>query len=127
LIAGNANVGDVKYFVGKFEAYQRTYVLTEFNKSISVRFLFFFLQNGLKHYLESHKNEAAMTYIVLSTLENFLVPVPPIAVQREIVGVLDKFSALTTDLTAGLPAEISARRKQYEYYRDKLLSFKRKA
>jgi len=55
------------------------------------------------------------------------VPIPPIAVQREIVSVLDKFSALCSDLTSGLPAEISARRKQYEYYRDKLLSFKRKA
>lgn len=58
---------------------------------------------------------------------NAVIPVPPIEEQRKIVDLLDRFNALTTDLTAGLPAEIEARRKQYEYYRDKLLTFKQKA
>ena len=52
------------------------------------------------------------------------VPVPPVTEQRRIVEVLDRFDALCNDLTAGLPAEIAARKKQYEYYRDKLLSLK---
>ena len=47
--------------------------------------------------------------------------------QKKIVSILNRFDALTTDLTAGLPAEIAKRRQQYEYYRDKLLTFKRKA
>ena len=59
-------------------------------------------------------------------LLDILIPVPPPEVQREVVRILDKFSELTTSLTAGLPAEIAARRKQYEYYRDKLLSFPRR-
>ena len=54
------------------------------------------------------------------------IPIPPISEQKKIVGILDRFSALTTDLTSGLPAEIKARQQQYEYYRDKLLTFKRK-
>ena len=52
------------------------------------------------------------------------IPVLPFSEQRRIVAILDRFDALCNDLTAGLPAEIEARRKQYEYYRDKLLSFK---
>ena len=56
-----------------------------------------------------------------------VIPVPPLLVQKQIANILDKFYTLTTDITAGLPAEIEARRKQYEYYRDQLLTFKQKA
>ena len=57
-------------------------------------------------------------------IRRILVPVPPLDEQKRIVAILDRFDALCNDLTAGLPAEIEARRKQYEYHRDKLLSFK---
>ena len=119
MIAGNANVGEVKHYIGKFEAYQRTYVLTNFSEAVDVRFLFFSLSDNLKKYLENHTNSAAMTYIVLSTLQNFLIPIPPLAIQKEIVKILDNF----TRLEAELEAELEARKKQYEYYRDELLSF----
>ena len=52
------------------------------------------------------------------------ISVPPLPEQRRIVSILDRFDALCNDLTSGLPAEIAARQKQYEYYRDKLLTFK---
>lgn len=52
------------------------------------------------------------------------VPIPPLEEQQRIVNILDKFDALVNDLTSGLPAEIEARQKQYEYYRDQLLTFK---
>ena len=58
---------------------------------------------------------------------NYIVPIPPLAEQKRIVDILDRFDKLTTNITAGLPAEIEARRKQYEYYRDQLLTFKQKA
>ncbi|EOI0982270.1 TPA: restriction endonuclease subunit S [Klebsiella pneumoniae] len=125
LIAGNANVGEVKHYIGKFEAYQRTYVLTNFDENVSVRFLYFVLSHSLKKYLEERTNSAAMTYIVLSTLENFPIPIPcpdnpeqSLAIQSEIVRILDKFTALTAELTA----ELNMRKKQYNYYRDQLLS-----
>ena len=51
------------------------------------------------------------------------LPVPPIEEQKRVVSILDRFDAICNDLTGGLPAEIEARRKQYEYYRDKLLNF----
>ena len=59
-------------------------------------------------------------------LANVVIPIPSLAEQQRIVNILDRFDKLTTDITAGLPAEIEARRKQYEYYRDKLLTFKKK-
>jgi type I restriction enzyme S subunit len=55
-----------------------------------------------------------------------VMPVPSLDEQARIVAILDKFDALTTDITVGLPAEIATRQKQYEYYRDKLLTFKEK-
>lgn len=55
------------------------------------------------------------------------VPVPPIEEQRRVVSILDKFDTLVNDLSIGLPAELRARRQQYEYYRDRLLSFEEAA
>ena len=55
----------------------------------------------------------------------FRIPIPPLAEQERIVDILDKFDALVNDISIGLPAEIEARRKQYEYYREKLLSFEK--
>jgi len=120
LIAGNANVGDVKHYFGKFDAYQRTYVLTKFNKSINPRFLMYMLENDLHQYLLDKTNSAAMTYIVLSTLQNFPVLLPPLEIQSEIVRILDTF----TEQEAKLEAELEARKTQYEYYRSHLLSFR---
>lgn len=117
LIAGNANVGEIKHYIGKFEAYQRTYVLTNFSKDVDVRFLFFSLSDNFKKYLENHTNSAAMTYIVLSTLEDFKIPLPPLAIQEEIVKILNSF----TELEAELEAELESRKKQYEHYYKRLL------
>ena len=55
----------------------------------------------------------------------YRIPIPPLEVQQKIVSILDRFDALCNDLTSGLLAEIAARKKQYEHYRDKLLTFPR--
>ena len=72
------------------------------------------------------KTASGVTRINISKarLAKIQVPVPPVEVQAEIAAVLDGFDALVNDLSIGLPAELAARRKQYEYYRDKLLTFK---
>ena len=59
-----------------------------------------------------------------SKLHQLTIPVPPIEEQERIVAILDRFDTLCNNISAGLPAEIEARQKQYEYYRDKLLTFK---
>lgn len=71
--------------------------------------------NGVTRFNISKKSFARVT-----------IPVPPLSVQQHVVDILDRFDVLTTSLTDGLPAEIEARRKQYEYYRDRLLDFPRK-
>ena len=59
-------------------------------------------------------------------MAKFKFPIPPLSTQRRIVSILDRFESLVNDISTGLPAEIAARHQQYEYYRDQLLSFKRK-
>lgn len=83
------------------------------------------------HYLNSHRCKAEIASMTISDrsnlnqncFEKLRIPIPPIDEQRRIVTILDHFSTLCTGLTSGLPAEIEARQKQYEYYRDNLLSF----
>ena len=62
-----------------------------------------------------------------NNLKAVKIPLPSLSTQRRIVSILDRFESLVNDITTGLPAEIAARRQQYEYYRDQLLSFKRKS
>lgn len=71
--------------------------------------------------------EGSQHNINAKKVKDFAIPIPPLAEQERIVNILDRFESLTTSLTAGLPAEIAARRQQYEHYRDKLLTFKRKS
>lgn len=59
-----------------------------------------------------------------TNMAKIIIPIPPLQEQEKIVVILDKFSELVTDIKQGLPAEIKARQQQYEYYRDKLLTFK---
>ena len=68
-------------------------------------------------------NSGTIPYISRKKFEDLLVPVPSLEEQQRIVNILDKFDKLVNDISEGLPAEIEARRKQYEYYRNKLLSF----
>jgi len=84
---------------------------------VSLRFAYYIMQT-IKYSPQDHARQWISTY------SNFSIPLPPLEVQREIVNVLDKFDALVNDLSIGLPAELAARRKQYEYYRDQLLTFK---
>ena len=59
-----------------------------------------------------------------AAIMEYEIGLPPVEVQQYIADILDRFDKLCNDLSEGLPAEIEARRKQYEYYRDKLLTFK---
>ncbi len=75
---------------------------------------------------EKNARGSTIKTITKEEFMDFPIPVPNVQEQNRIVSVLDKFDALTSDISNGLPAEIEARRKQYEYYRDKLLTFKEK-
>ena len=97
------------------------------NNGIAPRYLFHLMQASyIKSFLIRSASGAAQKTIGLATLRSCEIPVPSPATQQKIVDILDRFDALTTSLTDGLPAEIEARRAQYEYYRDRLLDFPRK-
>lgn len=83
---------------------------------VSVKYLLHVLKNNVIHFREAASGMGSLPQISLPVTEDFVIPVPPLEVQREIVRILDNFTELT--------AELTARKKQYEYYRDKLLSFK---
>lgn len=72
------------------------------------------------------KVKSKVVHTNVPSLQEIVIPIPSMTEQKRIASILDRFDTLTNDLAAGLPAEIEKRRQQYEYYRDKLLTFKRK-
>ena len=94
------------------------------SKEFNSRFLYhYFLSTEFRKYLENITHNATIAHYTISQIENTPVPLPPLDVQNRIVNVLDNFEKICSDLNIDLPAEIEARQKQYEYYRDKLLTF----
>ena len=89
--------------------------------------MFHAIQSGaFKAQADKAAKGAAQKTIGLSSLAKMTLPVPDMCIQECLIRVLDNFDAICSDLKIGLPAEIEARQKQYEYYRDKLLSFEEK-
>ena len=76
-----------------------------------------------QHFISARVRRSSVPRLSRSVIENMVIPVPPLKLQERIVEILDRFDILCNDLSDGLPAEIEARQKQYEYYRDKLLTF----
>lgn len=94
-------------------------------KTSNNKFYYYWLNSKHgKNALSKIISKSAMPKFNKTGLRSILVPVPPISEQTRIVNILDRFDKLCNDISEGLPAEIEARRKQYEYYRDKLLTFK---
>ena len=94
-------------------------------KVADFKYVFYWLS---KNYFELKSlGQGSQSNINSEKIRNFIIPIPSIEEQKRIVSILDRFDALCNDITVGLPAEIEARRKQYEYYRDKLLNFKEKS
>ena len=92
---------------------------------INAKYLYYALHSkNVTQFVENNVGGGSQKTISLASIKEIPIHVPPLAKQDRIVAILDKFDALVNDISAGLPAEINARRKQYEYYREKLLTFK---
>lgn len=90
----------------------------------NIRYVYHYIASGrFTEYVHKKKTAGAIPHISLKDISNFEVPLPSLEVQKRLVEVLDNFDAICSDLKIGLSAEIEARQKQYEYYRDKLLTF----
>jgi len=93
--------------------------------SINSKYLAYYFQTTM--FFKQKRKLAHGTKVIEVTpdkLNDIIIPVPPLEEQERIVSILDRFDKLCNDISEGLPAEIEARQKQYEYYRDKLLTFK---
>ena len=99
LLPGNgANVGEVFYYNGKFEAYQRTYVLEKYSNVINMQFLKYALNWNWKNYNINKMKGSAIPYITLINLQKYPIPLPPLDEQERIVKVLDKMLPLIENL-----------------------------
>ena len=93
-----------------------------FANIINIKFMNYYFYK-VDEWCKEHLFQGSFNSVDMGALKKLCIPIPSIDEQERIVKLLDHFSTLCTDLTSGLPAEIEARQKQYEYYRDKLLSF----
>lgn len=108
----------------KFVFQRHIAILRPDQKLIKPKYLYHTMQTTFfRNQAEKAAKGAAQKTISLSSLGKMKLLLPPLSVQEKIVKVLDNFDAICSDLNIGLPAEIEARQKQYEYYRDRLLSF----
>jgi len=122
LISGNGSqVGHLNYYVGKFNAYQRTYVLMDFNKDIIPKYLFHYLNTHLKKHINENSKKGSVPYITLPMLQKFKVAIPPIDIQKEIIQKLENFSKLESELIIELKEELKIRKNQYDFFHKQLL------
>ena len=128
LTAGDGvGVGKVFHHVeGKYALHQRAYRIVPNLELLSSRYLYHVMVSQFGRYLETTVFHSSVTSVRKPMLERFPVAVPPMEEQNRVADVLDRFNALVNDISSGLPAEIAARRAQYEHYRDRLLSFPEK-
>ena len=92
------------------------------SKGADIRYLYHVLKSK-QMLLHNLKRGAGVPHVRGDMIMDLMIPLPSLEEQTRIVSILDRFDALCNDLSEGLPAEIEARQKQYEYYRNKLLQF----
>ncbi|EAL3921145.1 restriction endonuclease subunit S [Campylobacter upsaliensis] len=125
IIATTATIGEHALVIVDYLSNQRfTCLIPQVNccEQLNMKFMFYY---GfiLGEWCRNNVNKSAFPSVKMDKFKKVKIPLPPLEVQNEIVELLDKFDTLTNDLTSGIPAEIEARKKQYEYYRERLLSF----
>ncbi len=109
-----------KPFTNKAELWSYTV-----DNRVNQKYVYYYLLSKQKELQKTARAQSVkLPQIYHYNTDNLLIPIPSIDIQEKIVNILDKFDKLTTDISEGLPAEIEVRQKQYEYYRNKLLTFK---
>ena len=117
-------VGKVYHYIeGKYALHQRAYRIHINTPEVVPKYYFHYMKAKFLPYIQKTMFQGSVASIRRPMLNAFPVPIPSLDVQNRIVNVLDNFEKICADLNIGLPAEIEARQKQYEYYRDKLLTF----
>ena len=116
--AGSA--GEIFYQKKDFWAADDVFVIV--SDSVLNKYLYYYLINK-QNLIKTNIRKGTISRLPKEVLENLEILIPPIEIQNEIVNILDNFETLVNDIKQGLPREIELRQKQYEYYREKLLTF----
>ena len=118
IIPGEGGIGDIFHYAnGKYGLHQRAYRVHPIDDEVVCKYLYYYLSDKFKQYIISKSVGATATSIRKPMLEGFMLPIPSLAKQQEIVSHLDTF----TTLISNLESELDMRRKQYEHYRNQLL------
>ena len=128
IVATSATIGEHALIKIPFLCNQRFTALVLKEKYINKldrKFLFYYCF-VLDEWCRNNTTQSSFASVDMKGFRKFVFPVPSLTDQERIVSILDTFDALVNDISSGLPAELEARRKQYEYYRDRLLTFPRK-
>lgn len=127
IIATTATIGEHALLIADSLANQQftnLKIRKSLEKELSIKFFYYYLFI-IDEWCKSNINLSNFASVDMVKFNNLRIPIPPLEEQNRIVSILDRFDTLTNDLTSGLPAEMEKRRQQYEYYRDRLLTFKR--
>ena len=126
LMSINGTIGNMAFYNGEYIALGKSVAYFSIkDRKLNSQYLYHYLQSqDAQDYFVSQLTGTTIKNLGLKALRSYTIPLPPIDVQERIVDILDRFDTLCNDISKGLPAEIEARQKQYEYYRDKLLMFK---
>lgn len=128
IVATTATIGEHALIIADSLANQR-FTNLSIRKSLidelDMKFFFYYMFI-VDEWCKNNTNTSGFESVDMAKFKKLMIPIPPMAEQRRIVAILDKFEVLVNDISEGLPAEVAARRRQYEYYRDQLLTFKHK-
>lgn len=120
---GQGGIGYVGYQKNPFWLGSLCYKIKSKNSGIVLNKYLYYYLSCFNEKILAYKKEGGTPSVNASDLINIIVDVPSVDEQKRIVKMIDRFDTLCNDISSGIPAEIEGRRKQYEYYKDKLLSF----
>lgn len=123
VLVQSRGVIDVVYYDSPFTFKNEMWAYTHENK-ITLKYLYYVLKNNLKKFRQEASGMGSMPQISLKVTEDLEIPIPSIETQQKIVDILDACTLAVLDIQSELLSELESRQKQYEFYRDKLLTFK---
>ncbi|MDO7253862.1 restriction endonuclease subunit S [Helicobacter sp. faydin-H75] len=125
IVATTATIGEHALITVDCLANQQFTFLTKkqtVGNKLNMKFFYYYMFI-VDEWCKEHVNSSSFASVDMAAFRKLKIPIPPLEEQERIVGILDKFDELVSDISLGIPAEIQMRKKQYEYYRDKLLRF----
>lgn len=124
VIPGEGDIGEIFHYIkGKYGLHQRAYRIHITVDNINTKFIYYYMYANFKEFIIKKAVSATVSSIRKPMIEKFPIPIPPLEIQEKIVEKLDKMTEYVTELTSELTSELISRKKQYSFYRDKLLSF----